>query len=66
MQEEYDERIKIAEEIRQTQDFAQWYVILDGRLRISCICLLWRYIVVYSRSFTAGRIFNYNMLYYFY
>ncbi len=30
MQEEYDERLKIAEEIRQTQDFAQWYVMIDN------------------------------------
>lgn len=29
MQEEYDERIKIAEEIRQTQDFARWYVLVN-------------------------------------
>ncbi len=29
MQEEYDERLMIAEEIRQTQDFAQWYIMVN-------------------------------------
>lgn len=29
MQENYAERLNIAEEIRQTQDFAQWYVLVN-------------------------------------
>lgn len=29
MQEDYEERMKTAEAIRQTEDFAQWYVMVD-------------------------------------
>lgn len=29
MQENYSERLKIAERVRQTEDFAQWYVMID-------------------------------------
>lgn len=30
LMEEYEERVKIAERIRQTSDFAQWYVMIDN------------------------------------